>query len=886
MPVFMKLQPAALTCKRFFFLLLFCCGIFPAFAGHIAGGELSYVFTGTTNPYNYTVTLKLYRSCTADRAFDNSVVISVFNRDDNSRVSNHTVSLAKTETLSLTNPNPCITNPPAVCYQVAYYTLSLSLPSTAAGYLLVSQVNYRANGMLNLTSGYSNVGATYTSEIPGTTTGAAHPQNNSALFVGSDLEILCDGNRFSYSFAAEDKDGDVLRYSLCNAYSTGVSGNTVANPSAPPYNSLPYGNGYSGQTPLGSTVTINPNTGLISGVAPATGTYVIAVCVAELRNGVVIATQRKDIQVRASSCSIAAARLEPKYTLCKDSRTISISNLSENTQITTYNWTLTNARGVVVNTSVQKGYGYSFADTGTYTIRLLVATSNGCTDSASSTILVYPGFQPSFSVVGSCYQAPFLFTDKSTTPYGTVSFRYWDLGNTAAADDTSRQASVRYQYPAQGSYSVSFFVGTSKGCMDTVVQTVNVTDKPYLRLPFRDTLICSKDSLPLLVETNAGSIQWSPNYNILDAASSKPLVFPKDTTIYKVVVKELGCSDSATVQVNVLDFISVRFTGDTAICATDSITLRPVSDALSYAWSELPASGSMNNYSAQYPRVAPQVTTTYSVTANLGYCQDRSRVTVFVSPYPRATIGADTAICYGTAAQLQASTTAPRFAWAPAASLSDASVLNPVARPASTTAYVFTISDTAYCRKPVHDTVVVQVIPPIVAHAGRDTSIALGQVLQLQANQISNYSYQWAPAAYLDNAAVYNPVLRATAAMPDSIRLQVAITSPQGCVGTDDMLVRIFKIGPDILVPSGFTPNNDGHNDVLRPVLIGITRLNFFQVYNRWGQLVYSTSQAGAGWNGTLNGLPQNTGVYVFVAQGVDINGATVNRKGAAALIR
>ncbi|WP_178371841.1 hypothetical protein [Cnuella takakiae] len=103
-------------------MLFLCCGLVPAFAGHIAGGELSYSFGGITNgSYQYAVTLKLYRLCNADKAFNNSVVVAIFNKSDNSRVSNHTVARTKTETISLTNPNPCITNPPAVCYQVAYY---------------------------------------------------------------------------------------------------------------------------------------------------------------------------------------------------------------------------------------------------------------------------------------------------------------------------------------------------------------------------------------------------------------------------------------------------------------------------------------------------------------------------------------------------------------------------------------------------------------------------------------------------------------------------------------------------------------------------------------------------------------------------------------------
>ena len=95
-----------------------------------------------------------------------------------------------------------------------------------------------------------------------------------------------------------------------------------------------------------------------------------------------------------------------------------------------------------------------------------------------------------------------------------------------------------------------------------------------------------------------------------------------------------------------------------------------------------------------------------------------------------------------------------------------------------------------------------------------------------------------------------------------------------------------MKSQPDILVPSGFTPNGDGKNDILKPIPVGITELQYFRIYNRWGQLLFSTSQQGIGWDGMYNGIPQGSGTYVFVTQGKDIYGKTVFRKGTAVLIR
>ncbi len=92
--------------------------------------------------------------------------------------------------------------------------------------------------------------------------------------------------------------------------------------------------------------------------------------------------------------------------------------------------------------------------------------------------------------------------------------------------------------------------------------------------------------------------------------------------------------------------------------------------------------------------------------------------------------------------------------------------------------------------------------------------------------------------------------------------------------------------GPDIYVPSGFTPNNDGLNDVLRPVPVGIQDFKFFRVFNRWGQMVFSTQDPKRGWDGRINGTQQGTSTYAWVAEGIDYKGNLVIRKGVVTIIR
>jgi gliding motility-associated-like protein len=342
-------------------------------------------------------------------------------------------------------------------------------------------------------------------------------------------------------------------------------------------------------------------------------------------------------------------------------------------------------------------------------------------------------------------------------------------------------------------------------------------------------------------------------------------------------------TDSITV--NVLDYITVSLPADTTICLSDSFQLRPVSYALKYVWTPGTA---LSDSTIKYPNAAPSSNITYQVTANLGKCQDKASINVKVFPYPQAYAGADTIICWGTTARLSGTIVADNFTWSPDSSLLNASTLRPVADPLITTSYILTVQNTQGCPKPVMDTVVVSVIPQVVVFAGNDTSVVVGEPLQLHAVSTDSalVSYTWTPGDWLDNAYVYDPVATITSTAVDSIVYLATATTSQGCTGSDALTVKVYKTLPDIFMPNAFTPNGDGKNDVFKPILVGITGLNFFRVYNRWGQLVFATSENEKGWNGLLHGEKQEPGAFVYMVQGIDYLGKTHFKKGTFILIR
>lgn len=377
-----------------------------------------------------------------------------------------------------------------------------------------------------------------------------------------------------------------------------------------------------------------------------------------------------------------------------------------------------------------------------------------------------------------------------------------------------------------------------------------------------------------------GSFAWTPGPYLLGPNTATPRVFPKDTTTYIVTLNDNGCVNTDSIKVNVLSQITVTLSADTTICQKDSITLRPESHGLGYLWT--PSTG-LDNAKIKFPKAAPLNDITYKVLANLGKCLARDSMKIHVVPYPVVVATGDTTICFARTTQIHAATVAARHTWTPANSLLYTNTLHPLAGPQVTTTYFISVTDTLGCPKPVKDSVMIKVIPRVRAFAGNDTNVVAGQPLQLIATGGTTYS--WSPDMGITGRTLANPLVSLGEGV-DSIIYTVRAYTQEGCYGDDDIKVRVFSTQPEIFVPSGFTPNADGKNDVLKPILAGMKKLDYFRIYNRWGQLLYSTSEIGQGWDGNFGGVKQASGTYVYVAQAVNYKDQVVERKGTIVLIR
>jgi gliding motility-associated-like protein len=868
--------------KKLLVIFFICCAI-PSFARHITGGEIFYEYIGpggTAGTSTYKITLKLFRDCfSGGAALDPIVNIGIFDKLSGARIngSPFEVSLDHTQQIQKGGIIPCIINPPQVCYQVGFYYLTISIPDNQMGYWISFQRCCRVDNITNL-SVPIGVGATYVGSIAGSNTLGAGNHNSSPQFYLRDTALVCQNRNFTLDFSASDPDGDVLTYEFCDAYSGGSETSPVVpNPPAPPYNVVPYANGYSASSPMGPGVTINPTTGIISGIAPGAGSFVITVCVNEWRNGSIINTHRKDFILKVADCDFVAAQLPLSAVFCDDFN-VGFANQTPTPLIHSWHWDF-GINGTLADTSNNEIPSFTYPDTGIYNIKLVVNPGEPCSDSATMQMGLYPGFFPDFISSGICVTKPTSFTDATTTVYGAVSGWQWNFGELTASNDTSRLRNPVYTYPGMGTKNVQLIVQSSKGCIDTVTKDIIIIDKPPITLPFRDTLICIVDTLQLAA-SGSGVFSWTPNYNIISANTAKPFVYPKTTTWYTVQLDDNGCINYDSIRVRVVDHVTLATRTDTTFCKGDGVQLGANTNGLQFSWAP---TLNLDNPNILNPIANPPVATTYQLTARIGGCSATDDVRVFVIPYPAVNAGPDVSICYNTSVQLNASVKASNFYWRPQGSLNNPNILNPIAHPALTTKYILTATDTLGCPKPGYDTVTVTVRPKVQASAGRDTMIVFGQPLQLNASGGENFL--WTPSAYLNNTSVSNPVAKINSSI-DSIRYKVYVTDLLGCLDSASVLVKIFRTHPQIFVPTGFTPNGDGLNDVLKPIAVGVERIEYFSVYNRWGQLVFTTTINGKGWDGQIGGKPQTTNTFVWMVKAVDYTGKPIFQKGTSTLIR
>jgi gliding motility-associated-like protein len=165
------------------------------------------------------------------------------------------------------------------------------------------------------------------------------------------------------------------------------------------------------------------------------------------------------------------------------------------------------------------------------------------------------------------------------------------------------------------------------------------------------------------------------------------------------------------------------------------------------------------------------------------------------------------------------------------------------------------------------------------ANAGNDTIFAIGQPIQL--NGSGGQFYKWTPFTGLSADDIPNPVVT----LEHDAEFVLTASTVIGCATSDTVKFKVYK-GPELYVPGAFSPNNDGKNDLFKFIAVGMKSVDQFHIYNRYGQLIYFSTDIMKGWDGRMNGINQPSGTYVWMIKGTDLTGAIHFKKGTVTLVR
>jgi len=548
----------------------------------------------------------------------------------------------------------------------------------------------------------------------------------------------------------------------------------------------------------------------------------------------------------------------------------------------TYQWNFGNG-----NTATGTNEQHTYTAPGKYTVTLTATDPvTGCSSMVTQEITVGAAlakFTISKTLIGQGNCLP-LLANFTVNTVGTDSLS-WDFGDGTTAGNIPYPKHI---YEKPGKYIITL---TAYG--------------PFVTLRYKDSVIINAPQATFnapawegcpgaamnwtLAGSNTYGYTWDfgdgniaaaqdglTSHSYPDPGSYAPTLLLKD---------EYGCITTANVSNKVTIHPNPQLQvapGSAAMCLGQPITLT-ASGANTYQWS--PAIG-LSDPGSDKVIASPTQTITYEVKGtDRNGCSNTKQYTLTVHQPFDIHLKPEEELCEGDKILL-AVTGADKYQWInTTAGLDNPTSGNPTARPAGTTTYTVVgydrfgcFTDTARILVTIHDN-------PIV-NAGRDTAVQPGEWAQLKATASSNnIRWNWSPADYLSCVTCPSPVSTPQAEM----KYTVTATNEFNCKASDDVVVKLLCDESRIRIPNAISPNGDNKNDHF--VIMGIGMVKHMVIYNRWGNKVFDRSDFPGGdpaycWDGTLNGIPQPTGTYVYYAEIKCPKGETFIRKGTVILIR
>ncbi|PBQ34046.1 hypothetical protein CNR22_20435 [Sphingobacteriaceae bacterium] len=554
------------------------------------------------------------------------------------------------------------------------------------------------------------------------------------------------------------------------------------------------------------------------------------------------------------------------------------------------------------NTNTYNGVIKSFSPPGIYIPTLTVTDNAGCKASESLTITALG--QPTASIafpdgrIGYCKGSNVILKSNSNIHVTPITNFSWHVGSIISSQNADTLGNTYFAPVTTVSLIVS--MTSLSFCPSTTTVNVYIYD-PLAYANVSPTLIClgEKLNVSIQIERDVAHWQWffgdfvqQPiRYNTAFTPTLESYAyttFPTSGVNGNAVVTlsynatndgKNGCPQSVEVPIRIIkvesDFKNLADIYAHCLKIGDTFTSTATNFPelnLNYDWNfgdQTTGSGPQAAYTHTYTNAG--VYTVTLTTRDIDYgCKAISTKQMTLFPLPSATISARPNVCPNAQFLIEGQGT-------PGISGLLTGTMNPVmsdtlkfnAANTFTSIGTLTLSGNIYltvtdenkCSNVSNNYYVnVQKAAPQIIW---DTTVIIGQIVPLNAFVGAGYTYTWTPlTSYLncDVCNIYNPVSSTTA----SIVYSVAVEDELNCSVVKNTYRINVEIKVSLDVPTAFTPNGDGINDIIYPNGWGLRKLNYFKIFNRWGQLIFESNDLNIGWDGVFQGVPQNMETYVY----------------------
>jgi gliding motility-associated-like protein len=531
---------------------------------------------------------------------------------------------------------------------------------------------------------------------------------------------------------------------------------------------------------------------------------------------------------------------------------------------------------------------HTYSEAGQFNVSM-AASSEGCQDTVTklnyiSVEKANAGFTASDTVM-KCYPAVIKFLHNNSVNSPAVEY-LWKFGSNTMTDRSS--GNVQYTFTRPGKVLAQLTVRTLNGCEASSSKNILING-PDAKITFTPREICYNEAVTFRLDSMKDLSSWKWFFGDGTTSTANPVTH-RYTSRGKIVPSVQLVSPTCTA-IRVLDTLSVSQvqalfkSSDSlyAYCNGTKVDLVNISkDANLWNWL-------VDNVHVSYGRTLSNVVFNKTGQHNItliakiaGGCSDTLTKNFTINPEPVVSITGDSIICSGQSSLTISVAKNPGdiIRWTPTTGLNDASAFSVTASPLVTTRYTAKVTNASGCSGTGEKTIRVNQPFNFNRSPLSDTSIYLGQGIQLSIiTSGTNVTYEWSPADKLSCTQCSNPWVY------PSLSTTYSVTVSDGCFKfKEDFNIEVVR---DFYLeaPSAFTPNGDSNNDIFRFESKNILELDL-KIFNRWGDIVFSTSDINQGWDGNVNGHPQNVDTYKYTVKGKSKHGYEFTKNGEFLLLR